>query len=182
MTDFEYDPELPLLLREGLFLFKTIASVCSPTDFPGCVNIYHLIEALTIAKVNKEIQLSQLLRPLLTSETSNADPNLHIILNWFASTDSDFSITSTNFTAFLSFIQSKTSLIHVLAEFQADKDFNTNELEVAAKNAMQRLSLESHAVAQDFEQRKEQRRIFCNTFMRTHDKTPCSAHTITLEH
>ena len=70
----------------------------------------------------------------------------------------------------------------MLAEFQADKDFNTNELEVAAKNAMQRLSLESHAVAQDFEQRKEQRRIFCNTFMRTHDSTPCSAHTITLEH
>ena len=185
-----FDVEQPLINLEGNFLFQRIQKLCLPAA-PGCVEVTHCIAALHIPKIDKLVQLSQLLRSLLgtlPSETSPGYPGMIAILGWFSLLPDEKSnqrgpsiINSVGFISFLSWLEKHGTIMKVLKEFKtAKKQSGTDYLEVAAKNQLKFTTTEAEELRRDLEKRVHDRKILCGTFGITRNGKPCSTHTITL--
>ena len=148
-----FDIALPQLDLEASHLYAVIAAHIG-TDDTGCANALGVARYVWARRQGdpsyKIIEESKLLRAILTTispeiivkegkDCSPAHANLLMLLRWFAPPGDDQSlensdpvISNLGFLALIGFVDAHKSLNAILLELEADREFNTDELRVAA--------------------------------------------------
>jgi hypothetical protein len=186
-----FDVEQPLINLEGNFLFQLMQQqqLCT-FPVPGCIEIMHLLAALNNPKIKREIQLSQLLKSLLSTLPRELSPGMVAILGWFSVMQPDDAsmakkvsgpaiLNAVGFVSFLSWLKkNNNNVVEQLKEYNmAKKVSGTEHMEIEAKNQMKSTSTELEKLRRDLEERAQQRKILCGAF----GIVPgASGHTITL--
>ena len=184
-----FDVEQPLINLEGNFLFQLMQQqqLCTPS-VPGCIEITHLLAALNNPKIKREIQLSQLLKSLLSTLPIELSPGMVAILGWFSVIQPDDVSNQSNgpamlnavgFVSFLSWLKkNNNNVVDKLKEYKKAKKLSgTEHMEIEAKNQMKFTITELEELRRDLEERAQQRNILCGAFGIVRG---ASGHTITL--